>query len=237
MSAKPPFPNTYHLRLVAASSAKACWVCYKPSTSVLITPDNKVRVPHTRLPSFRNRTHAGTRTHTHTSRTYMKSPSQDFFYVCPGHLKDRGFATADPAETERIKKIRDAREVEAEKKKVLEEFRDKVSKKSKKDAEKKKEGKDKDKDQDKKDDKDESKKDDDEAGKDDTKKDDAKKTEAPQDTSEEARIFNLSKAFYGQRTERVRSAEMAKRQAERVRNPSLFPSVPSNLPGAPATGP
>lgn len=39
-------PNVWHLRRVADSSAKACYICYKPSTSVLITPDNKVRVPY-----------------------------------------------------------------------------------------------------------------------------------------------------------------------------------------------
>lgn len=31
--------NLYHRRLVADSGAKACWICYKPSTTVLITPD------------------------------------------------------------------------------------------------------------------------------------------------------------------------------------------------------
>jgi hypothetical protein len=34
--------NTWHLRRVADSASKACWICYKPSTSVLITPNNKV---------------------------------------------------------------------------------------------------------------------------------------------------------------------------------------------------
>lgn len=29
----------YHRRLVAESDAKACWICYRPSTTVLITPD------------------------------------------------------------------------------------------------------------------------------------------------------------------------------------------------------
>lgn len=35
--------NVYHVRRVADTSAKACLICYKPSTSVMITPDNKVR--------------------------------------------------------------------------------------------------------------------------------------------------------------------------------------------------
>ncbi|KID99772.1 hypothetical protein MAJ_04238, partial [Metarhizium majus ARSEF 297] len=36
-----PFPNLYTHRKVAESAAKTCDVCYKPSTSVLITPDKK----------------------------------------------------------------------------------------------------------------------------------------------------------------------------------------------------
>jgi len=31
--------NLYHRRLVAESGAKACWICYKPSSTVLITPE------------------------------------------------------------------------------------------------------------------------------------------------------------------------------------------------------
>lgn len=53
----PPFPNEYQLRLVAESNAKACLVCYKPTTSVLLAGN-----------------------------------SADFFYVCPGHLKDESFS-------------------------------------------------------------------------------------------------------------------------------------------------
>lgn len=37
-------PNIWHLRKVADTSSKACYICYKPTTSVLITPDNKVRL-------------------------------------------------------------------------------------------------------------------------------------------------------------------------------------------------
>ncbi|KAJ5099078.1 Protein of unknown function DUF1742 [Penicillium argentinense] len=33
--------NIYHLRRVADTSSKACLICYKPTTSVFITPDNK----------------------------------------------------------------------------------------------------------------------------------------------------------------------------------------------------
>lgn len=46
-----PFANLYTLRKVAEAAAKACDVCYKPSTSVLITPDKKVErdIPGWRL--------------------------------------------------------------------------------------------------------------------------------------------------------------------------------------------
>ncbi|KHN94371.1 uncharacterized protein MAM_07800 [Metarhizium album ARSEF 1941] len=36
-----PFPNLYTHRKVAGGAARPCDVCYKPSTSVLITPDKK----------------------------------------------------------------------------------------------------------------------------------------------------------------------------------------------------
>ncbi|KAG6012868.1 hypothetical protein E4U43_007607 [Claviceps pusilla] len=36
-----PFPNLYTHRKVAETAAKACDVCYKPSSSVLITADKK----------------------------------------------------------------------------------------------------------------------------------------------------------------------------------------------------
>jgi len=32
--------NLYHRRLVAEGSAKACWICYKPSSTVLITAES-----------------------------------------------------------------------------------------------------------------------------------------------------------------------------------------------------
>lgn len=41
--------NVWHLRKVAEASAKPCDICYKSTTSVLITPDNKVRLAATRI--------------------------------------------------------------------------------------------------------------------------------------------------------------------------------------------
>lgn len=45
--------NVYHLRRVADTSAKACLICFKPSTSVLITPDNKVRIACNTVQTYR----------------------------------------------------------------------------------------------------------------------------------------------------------------------------------------
>lgn len=36
----PPFPNDYQLRLVAESHSKACLVCFKPTTSVLVAANS-----------------------------------------------------------------------------------------------------------------------------------------------------------------------------------------------------
>jgi hypothetical protein len=38
------FPNHYMHRKVAETKAKSCDICFKLSSSVLITPDNKVRL-------------------------------------------------------------------------------------------------------------------------------------------------------------------------------------------------
>jgi len=37
------FQNVYTHRKVAENAAKGCEICYKPSSSVLVTPDSKVR--------------------------------------------------------------------------------------------------------------------------------------------------------------------------------------------------
>lgn len=36
-----PFPNIYHLRRVAETSSRACTVCYKPTSAVLVSEDGK----------------------------------------------------------------------------------------------------------------------------------------------------------------------------------------------------
>jgi hypothetical protein len=134
------FQNIYTHRRVADTSSKACEICYKPSTSVLVAPENKVNILPGSFCIF----------------VFLTIP-QDFFYVCPAHLKDKGFCSAiiDEAAVAAKKK----KEMEAEVERVKKEYEEKQRKKKEKEKEKEKE---KDKGNDKKDD---SKKDDDEAQK------------------------------------------------------------------------
>jgi hypothetical protein len=70
---------------------------------------------------------------------------QDFFYVCPGHLKDRGFCS--PIIDEAAVAAKKKKEMEAEVERVKQEFEEKQKKKKEKEKEKEKK-----KDKDKKDD-------------------------------------------------------------------------------------
>ncbi|KAL8718720.1 MAG: hypothetical protein Q9225_004184 [Loekoesia sp. 1 TL-2023] len=95
--------NLWHLRRVGEASSKPCDICYKPTTSVLITPDQK-----------------------------------DYFYICLGHLKDRGFCTPviDAAEAAAKKKKEELdREIELIKK----EYEEKIKKRKKSKESKQKE--------------------------------------------------------------------------------------------------
>ncbi|KAL8973000.1 MAG: hypothetical protein Q9197_002529 [Variospora fuerteventurae] len=98
--------NVWHLRKVAEPSAKPCDICFKPTTNVLITPDQK-----------------------------------DHFYICPGHLKDKGFCSpiVDEAEVAAKKKKEELdREIELIKK----EYEEKLKKRKKsKDSKQKEKGK------------------------------------------------------------------------------------------------
>jgi hypothetical protein len=113
--------NLWHLRRVAENASKACWICYKSTTSVLITPNNK-----------------------------------DFFYICPGHLVDKGFCQPDAVEAKKKKDELDA-EIEKVKKEYDEKQKLKREKRKAKDKEKdkaeEKEAKSKDEEQDTKDEK------------------------------------------------------------------------------------
>jgi flagellar biosynthesis GTPase FlhF len=122
--------NIWHLRRVADNASKACWICYKPTTSVLITPNNKVRQ---NTPSIS------------MELTYL----QDFFYACPGHLVDRGFCQPDADEAAAVE-AKNKKEYE-EKQKLKREKR--KSKDKEKDKAKEKEAKSKDEEEDKQDEK------------------------------------------------------------------------------------
>lgn len=176
------FANTYHRRSVAATAAKPCYVCYKPTSTVLNQEDGK-----------------------------------DWFYICPGHLADRGFASplVDPAEeAARLRKEELEREIEL----VKREYEDKAAKKKAK-------GKDKDKEVQKK--KDEIAKRE-EADKDDKVKalEEEKQAQSPS-LEVGPRVFALHKSVHQMRLTRLRNAQQAKQTQERLRNPPAFPSVPN----------
>ncbi|KAK3903793.1 hypothetical protein C8A05DRAFT_32451 [Staphylotrichum tortipilum] len=180
------FPNEYAHRKVAEAKAKACDICFKLSSSVLITPDNK-----------------------------------DWFYVCPAHLKDTGFCTPkiDQAAIEARKK----RELEQEIERVKKEYEEKQNKKKEKEAK----GDKKDEAADKNDQADKSGSDNSQKTQDKTK--DETVTSTTED-DEEPRVFELKSTFYQQRLNRKRQAEIAKRNRERMQDPTYFPSVPKNIP-------
>ena len=162
---------------------------------------------------------------------------QDFFYVCAGHLKDKGFCTPiiDDAAVAAKKK----KEMEAEIERVKLEFEEKQKKKKEREKEKSKDNdKDKDKDTDKATDKKDEKNVEDKVDfaaplfqmfwtYNTQQKSDKTQTQAP---DEEPRVFALKKAFYQQRIDKKRQAEVAKRNRERFQNPNLFPQVPKDLP-------
>ncbi|KAH8882356.1 DUF1742-domain-containing protein [Thozetella sp. PMI_491] len=196
------FPNIYTHRRVADTSARSCDICYKQTSSVLITPDNK-----------------------------------DFFYICPAHLKDKNFCT--PKVDKAAEEARKKKEMEDEMERVKEEYEEKQRKKKEK-------SKDKSKEKDEKSDKDTKEKEKEkdakagDEGKDKTDADNAKegaksasegKDEAGSPPAEgEPRVFELKSTFYQQRLNKKRQAEMAKRNRERMGDPSFFPSVPKGQP-------
>ncbi|KAJ8129945.1 hypothetical protein O1611_g3686 [Lasiodiplodia mahajangana] len=181
-------PNIWHHRKVADTAAKGCEICFRPSTSVLITPEK-----------------------------------QDFFYVCPAHLKDRGFCSPI-IDHEAIAAAKNKKEIDEEVERLKKEYEEKQRKKKEKEAEK---DKDKDKDKEKQDSNEakNGKKEDEAIG-----SKDKSKEKSQLDIEEEPRVFALQRTFYQQRLDRKRQAEMAKRNRERLNNPSFFPSVPRNLP-------
>ncbi|KAK3388751.1 VPS4-associated protein 1 [Sordaria brevicollis] len=186
------FPNLYTHRKVAENKSKSCDICYRLSTSVLITPDNK-----------------------------------DFFYICPSHLKETSFCTPK-IDTEAIE-ARKKKELEEEIERVKKEYEEKQKKKQEKGKEAEKEkGKDK-KEDEKSKDKDEKKDEKDQEKSKDSRITSREGTKSPP-VEEEPRTFELRPTFYQQRLLKKRQAEIAKRNRERLQDPTFFPSVPKNLP-------
>ncbi|KAH8730127.1 VPS4-associated protein 1 [Phaeosphaeriaceae sp. PMI808] len=184
--------NIWHLRRVADNASKACWICYKPTTSVLITPNNK-----------------------------------DFFYICAGHLVDRGFCQPDADEAAAVEAKKKKEELDAEVEKVKKEYEEKQRLKREKRKERAKE-KDKTKEKDSQI-KDEAEDKQDEKAKDDKINELSKSKEQTQ-AEISPRIYHLNKSFYQMRLDKLRNAEIAKRNRERLNNPANFPSVPSGNP-------
>ena len=75
------FSNRYVQRHVAEKDARSCFICYRPTTAVMVN----------------------------------EMPNADFFYACPTHLSDPGFATLDSASqlalAEQAKKIEEVAEL------------------------------------------------------------------------------------------------------------------------------
>ncbi|KAG8419527.1 hypothetical protein J3458_004383 [Metarhizium acridum] len=147
---------------------------------------------------------------------------QDFFYVCPSHLKDTYFCI--PKIDEDALKAKREKEIAEETEKLKKEYEERQRKKKEKESKDKdkKSDDDKDKDTDKKDSKEKQKETDISAQK--------SKDEGSSTPNEEPRVFELKSAFYQQRLQRKRQAEAAKRDRERVSQPGYFPSVPSAPP-------
>ncbi|ORY64505.1 VPS4-associated protein 1 [Pseudomassariella vexata] len=188
------FPNIWHHRKVADTAARGCDICFKPSSSVLVTPEK-----------------------------------QDYFYVCPAHLKDNKFCTSivDEVAVAAKKKKEMEEEIERVKQEYEEKQRKKKQKEKAKDSEKDK-SKDDEKDRDKDPKTDDEKKEGEAKSKDKVSKPEVKTPPV----EDEPRVFALQRNFYQARLDKKRQVEMAKRNRERLSDPSYFPSVPKGPPGS-----
>ena len=157
--------------------------------------------------------------------------------MCPSHLKDNKFCQPDADELASIRERKHKWEVDREVQRIETEHADEIAKAKEKQKEKDEKEKEKEKKKKKKekgDDDDDD--DDDNAGKDgkedattkekDTKKEENRKRDVPAVFNEEPRIFSLNRNFYQMRIDRIRNAELAKRNMDRLQTPGAFPSVP-----------
>lgn len=184
---------------------------------------------------------------------------QDFFYICAGHLTDRGFCQPEAEEAKRVADQKKQEELDHEIEAVKKEYEQKQQLKREK-------RKLKDKERDKEKEKEEKAKEDDEDKQDEKAKDDKasmiKKSQLPvltankdqralKDKREDSSrprssciptkqvrmsratfpiILTLHRSFYQMRLDKLRNAEIAKRNRERLNDPKNFPSVPSGNP-------
>ncbi|KAJ9612443.1 hypothetical protein H2200_004040 [Cladophialophora chaetospira] len=142
--------------------------------------------------------------------------NKDFLYICVSHLSDRGFASpvVDAGE-EAAKKKKELLDIEIEK--IKQEYEEKQRKKKAK-----RKAKDDDKDKKKADE------DDDKAEKERDDKIKALQTNANGNNKTEdiPRIYALHRNFFQMRVDRVRNLEIAKRNQQRIKDPTFFPAAP-----------
>lgn len=149
-----------------------------------------------------------------TSTVLNQADSKDWFYICPGHLTDKGFATAViDAEAEAAKKRKEALDAEIEL--VKKEYEEKMKRK----------GKDKKKDASKK-----IKDDDAPAEEEKDPEERLKELESQKEKTavdEGPRVFELQKAVYQMRVQRLRNQQQNAQMQQRRKDPNFFPSVPT----------
>ena len=153
--------------------------------------------------------------------------------MCPSHLKDNKFCQPDADELASIRERKHKWEVDREVQRIETEHADEIAKAKEKQKEKDEKEKEKEK---KKKEKGDDNDNDNDAGKDgkedattkekDTKKEENCKRDVPAVFNEEPRIFSLNRNFYQMRIDRIRNAELAKRNMDRLQTPGAFPSVP-----------
>ncbi|KAM0207679.1 hypothetical protein ACHAQI_007476 [Fusarium lateritium] len=195
------FANIYTHRKVAETAAKACDICYKSSTSVLITPDKKdffFVCP------------------VHLKDRYFCTPKIDEEAAKKKREKEL------EEEKERVKKEYEEKQ---KKKKEKEEKKDKDDK----DKDDKEKDKDKDKDKDEKKDEDKDKEDNSPAPEEEPRVFELK-TYAVSAPLMSQHTDSVHSSFYQQRLLKKRQAETAKQDRERASKPGYFPSVPSDAP-------
>lgn len=185
--------------------------------------------------------------------------AQDFFYVCIGHLSDRGFCQPDADEAKDMTERKKKEEMDGEIERVKKEYEEKqrIKKEKRKAKAKDKESKSNEDEEDKKDEK----------AKDDKvcfpqrihdacsspyrrSKSSPNQAMTPRPSpllestispSTCSRLYTVTRrlrphtqthyrSFYQMRLDKLRNADMAKRNRERLQNPANFPSVPNNLP-------